>query len=428
MAMLSNLELLLVVAFFTGYSLIALEYYFKINKTAVALVLCAVTWGLLFFQTDSIPALTQQFYHHFGEAAELVIFLLGAMTLVEVIDAHNGFHIVARAMHSKSSFVTTCTITTLTFFLSATLDNTASTAVMISLIRKIVYDTNSRLYLGSLIVIAANAGGAWTPIGDVTTIMLWVSNRITSLSIMKALFVPSVVCALVALLLIKYCKTIRYRKFLDSGHKEAYGAKLVLTAGVASLVCVPIFKHVFKWPPFMGVLLGLGILWVITDILHHREESRYHLRVPHVLTKVDTSVSLFFLGILLSVHSLQVGGVLERSAYAFQNYKDNLPLIAVVVGIVSSVIDNVPVVATIIGMFDISTYPLNHTFWEMIAYCAGTGGSILVIGSAAGIIFMGTEKVTFGWYLKHISLIALISFFAGMASYLLIAKYAFLPL
>ena len=421
--MLNNLELLLSIAFFIGYSLIALEYYFKINKTAIALVLCAVTWGLLFSYCHNITVLRSQFYHHFSDAAELVIFLLGAMTLVEVIDAHNGFHIVAKAMRAKSSFVTTCMIATLTFFLSATLDNTASTAVMISLIRKIVHDNISKFYLGSLVVIAANAGGAWTPIGDVTTIMLWVSNRVSSLAIMKALFVPSIVCTVVALLLIKYCKTINYKKALNKVEKEAYGSRIVLFVGVTSLMCVPLFKHIFKWPPFIGILLGLGVLWVITDILHCQEESRHHLRIPHVLTKVDTSVSLFFLGILLSVYSLQVGGVLEHTAFYLQSYQDNLPLVSIIIGVVSSIIDNVPVVATIIGMFDLSTYPLNHTFWEMIAYCAGTGGSILVIGSAAGIIFMGTEKVSFVWYLKHISLIALISFLAGMASYLLIEKY-----
>lgn len=421
--MLDNVELFLVIAFIFGYSLIALEYYFKVNKSAVALVLSAITWGTLFFISSDTALLTKLFSLHLSEASELILFLLGAMTLVEVIDAHGGFQVIARVIHAKSSSFTTCAVMVMAFFLSATLDNATATVVMISLIRKIVTDEQSKFYLGSLVVISANAGGAWTVIGDVTTIMLWCHNRITSLEIMKALFIPSAVCAIVALLLIQHCKKIRYKKLQEHTASETkYGARIVLIVGVVSLICVPIFKHFVGWPPFMGVLLGLGVLWTITDILHHSSDSRLHLRIPHILTRVDTSGILFFLGILLSVYSLEVGGVLDHLANVFKHY-DNLPLIATLVGIVSSVIDNVPVVATILGMYDLGTFPVNHTFWNMITYCAGTGGSILIIGSASGIIFMGMEKVGFMWYIKHISLIALISFLAGMSSYLLIQKY-----
>jgi Na+/H+ antiporter NhaD/arsenite permease-like protein len=301
------------------------------------------------------------------------------------------------------------------------LDNLTTTIVMVSLLRKLVPDRKERMLLGSMVVIAANAGGAWTPIGDVTTTMLWINGNISSLHIMKALFIPSFFSLIVALLLLGIGLKGKYPSLVKLAHEEKVepGSRLVFFCGIGALIFVPIFKALTGLPPFMGILIGLGALWLITDMLHAGDETRQHLRVPHILTRIDTSGVLFFLGILLCIGSLDAAGMLRELARFLDQYVQNLPLIATVIGLISAIIDNVPLVAAGMGMYDLQTYPMDSSLWQMLAYCAGTGGSILIIGSAAGVALMGMEKIDFIWYLKRISMIALASYLSGMAIYLL---------
>ena len=292
---------------------------------------------------------------------------------------------------------------------------------MISLLRKLVPDPKERWMLGAMVVIAANAGGAWTPIGDVTTTMLWINGNITTLTVMRMLIVPSLVSLVVALLLLGWNLKGVYPHIVARAHREEVepGARLIFCAGMGALIFVPIFKALTGLPPFMGILISLGVLWLITDVLHSPHETRQHLRLPHILTRIDTSGVLFFLGILLAISALDVGGILQELAEFLNTAIGNLPIIATLIGLISAVIDNVPLVAAGMGMWDMQTYPADSSLWQMLAFCAGTGGSILIIGSAAGVAFMGLEKVDFIWYLKRVSLIALVSYFAGVAAFIL---------
>jgi Na+/H+ antiporter NhaD/arsenite permease-like protein len=292
---------------------------------------------------------------------------------------------------------------------------------MISLLRKLIPDKEDRMMLGALVVIAANAGGAWTPIGDVTTTMLWINGNITSLSVMKALFIPSIVSLVIALLILGWGLKGNYPKLVQRAHEEEVepGARLIFFCGVGALVFVPVFKALTGLPPFMGILIGLGAIWLVTDLIHSRHDQRGHLRVPHVLTRIDTSGILFFLGILLCISALDTAGLLEQLAHVLDHYIHNLTLIATTIGLVSAVIDNVPLVAAGMGMYDLQSYPIDSFFWQMLAFCAGTGGSVLIIGSAAGVALMGMEKVDFVWYLKRISLTALASYLGGIATFLI---------
>jgi Na+/H+ antiporter NhaD/arsenite permease-like protein len=309
----------------------------------------------------------------------------------------------------------------ITFFLSAILDNLTTTIVMVSLLRKLVADRDDRLLLGAMVVIAANAGGAWTPIGDVTTTMLWINGNITTLAVMKTLFLPSLMALIVCILLMGIGQKGHFAKLVqkaaDAPGLEP-GGKMIFYCGIGALIFVPIFKTLTGLPPFMGMLLALGALWLITDLMHHRYEGREHLRVPQILTQVDTSGVLFFLGILLCIGSLEAVGLLKELAHFLDVYVHNLPVIATCIGLLSAIVDNVPLVAACMGMYSLETQPVDAPFWQLIAFTAGTGGSILVIGSAAGVALMGLEKVNFIWYFKRVSWIALASFFAGIAVYL----------
>jgi Na+/H+ antiporter NhaD/arsenite permease-like protein len=305
--------------------------------------------------------------------------------------------------------------------MSAVLDNLTAMIVMISLLKKLVHDQKERWFYGAILVIAVNAGGAWTPIGDVTTTMLWIHDKVTTWATIKDLFLPSVACALVSGIVATFFLKGEY----DQGHAKlqlpiAPGGRRVFFMGIGSLVLIPIWKSLFGLPPFLGALLGLGIVWLVTDALHFRYgEKRWHLRVAHILTKIDTSGILFFLGILLAIDALAITGMLKKCAVWLQALIPNQNWVAMIIGLVSSVIDNVPLVAATIGMYDMHRYPIDSPLWQLIAYAAGTGGSILIIGSAAGVAFMGMEKVDFLWYVKHISWIALIGYFAGIGVYLL---------
>lgn len=410
---------LMIIVFTLGYVAIALESVLKINKTAIALLMAVICWGLYFVSVgtssdESAAALS----FHLSDESQVVFFLLGAMTLVELIDVHEGFRLVSEFMHthSKRKLLWLCGV--ISFFLSAIIDNLTATIVMVSVIRKLVTRKEDRLMLGATIVVAANAGGAWTPIGDVTTTMLWIQNRLTTLPLMLWLFLPSVACFIVATLFNSF-KVKGEFKAQSTAHikTEPFGNK-VLVLGLFALIMVPVFKGLIGLPPFMGMLIGLGFLWLLTDIAHHKYEERHHLRVPHVLSKIDNPGVLFFLGILLAVDALESSGILNNLALWLDATIGNTTLVATAIGLLSSIVDNVPIVAATLGMYSTKVFPTDSSLWQLIAYCAGTGGSILLIGSAAGIAFMGLEKVDFLWYLKRVSLSALFGYFAGILVYL----------
>ena len=342
------------------------------------------------------------------------------MTLVELIDSHNGFYVITRLIRAKSKRYMLWIICGLCFCLSAVLDNLTTTILMISILKKLIPDAKERLLLACMVVVASNAGGAWSPIGDVTTTMLWVNGQISSTAVMRAVFIPSILAALIPILYVTFRLKGGYdatQLELDKNPLEP-GARIVFFFGIVSFLFVPIFKWLTGLPPYMGMLLGLSILWFVTDLLHHKYEHRHHLRIPYILTKIDVSNILFFLGILLSVHALESAGVLQSLATVLNSVLKAHILIAFIIGILSSIVDNVPLVAASIGMYPLSTYPLDSKLWLMIAYAAGTGGSILLIGSSPGVALMGLEKVHFFQYMKKITIPAFLGYIAGMAYYL----------
>lgn len=413
----------LIVIFSLGYLVIIFEKFLHVNKAAIALVMGVFCWLLFFAAHESAAISTENITKQVSEIAQIIFFLLGAMVIVELIDSHNGFKIFTKILYTSSKRRMLWFLLGISFFMSAILDNLTTMIVMVSLLRKMIPNQRDRWLLGSLVVIAVNAGGAWTPIGDVTTTMLWINGKITSLETIKALFIPSIVSvvvpALIATFLIKGKHQKEETSFILLPMEP--GAKRVLAMGMVSLIMVPVWKGVFGLPPFMGILIGLGLLWLITDLIHFRYgEERWHLRVVHILTKIDTSGILFFLGILLAIDALATAGLLQSLADLLRSWMPNQTYVAVIIGFISSILDNVPLVAATMEMYDMRTYPLDSSLWQMIAFAAGTGGSILIIGSAAGVAFMGMEKVDFLWYLKKISLIALIGYLAGFGVYILL--------
>ncbi len=410
----------IIILFFFGYFLIALEHSIGINKAASALLLAVILWILFVFQSSSTyspHALNELLMTNMGEISEILFFLLGAMTIVELIDAHDGFSLVTQQIKTKNTLYLAWLISFITFILSAVLDNLTTAIVMTSLVRKIIPPSETRLKYVGLIVIASNAGGAWSPIGDVTTTMLWIGGQITAGKVILNLFIPSLVCLLVPLMLMS--KSLKGQKVpvaesikISKLAKERY---VIFYCGLGVLLFVPFFKSLTHLPPFMGVLFGVGLLWVITGILHKKknEEEKSVYSVMHALQKIDTSSILFFLGILLSVNVLQNTGLLKQLALNMSDFFRDYNLIAVCLGALSSVVDNVPLVAAAIGMYPLEIYPVDHTFWHMLAYATGTGGSALIIGSAAGVAVMGLEDITFTWYLKKMSLLAFAGFLSG---------------
>ncbi len=371
-------------------------------------------------------AIQESLSHHLADIAEILFFLLGAMTIVELIDAHQGFKIITDQISSKKSVTLLWTIGLLAFFLSAALDNLTTAIVMVSLLRKIISDADQRKFFAGIVIIAANAGGAWSPIGDVTTTMLWIGGQISATNIMQSLFIPSLVSLVIPLLYLSYTmrgqiidnQAIEEKDFIETTAKER---NTMFFIGLSTLLFVPVFKTVTHLPPYMGMMLGLGIVWVVGEILHSKkdEEDRKPFTASHALSKIDSSSILFFLGILLAIGCLESTGLLQSLAISMNDAIGNQDLIILLIGIASAVVDNVPLVAATMGMYDLSSFPTDHRIWEFLAYCAGTGGSILIIGSAAGVAVMGMEKIDFIWYLKRISLLALLGYFAGAGVYLL---------
>ena len=423
---------LLLIAFVLGYACIALEHTIKIDKAAVAILTGVVCWTVLMIgQQTFFPGgpeegfIEESIIEHVGEIAEILFFLLAAMTIVEIIDTHGGFEIITSRIRTTNRVKLLWILGFVTFFLSAVLDNLTTTIVMATLLRKLIGDTEDLWFFGGIVVVAANAGGAWSPIGDVTTIMLWIGGQVTAVNIVLTLLLPSLVCLIVPLTVLSFTKPGTVHAPTDASvqqhevevaHRES---SLVLWMGIAALLFVPVFKNLTHLPPFMGMLLSLGVLWVVTELMHRHkpEEERHTLSVANVIRRVDTPSILFFLGILLAVASLQTTGLLSQFATLLDENFGSVYLINIVIGLVSAIVDNVPLVAGAMGMYTLDTFPADSDFWELLAYCAGTGGSALIIGSAAGVAMMGILKIDFVWYLKHITWLALLGYFSGVAVY-----------
>lgn len=412
------------VAFLIGYFAIIMEEILKLNKAASALIMAIICWTILFLEpAESVERHLEIFTIQMFKVSQVLFFLLGALMIVEVINVHKGFRIITEKLVISNKRMMLWATGFVTFFMSSVLDNLTTTIVMLSLIAKIVDDREDRLYLGGMVVIAANLGGAWTPIGDVATTLLWINGQITTLNVMKSLFLPSIVGLVTSLLLFSMHFRGHFRKHsVELEPVEPYGS-FILVLGTACLIFVPVFRILTGLPAFMGMMLGVSIMWGLTDLFHYKYEDRKHLRVTSVLPKVDVSIILFYLGILLSINALESAGLLRSAAEEINQYVASPMMIPVIIGLISSVVDNVSLVAATIGMYDLRSFGVDDPFWQAIAYCAGTGGSIIILGSAAGVALMAIERVSFMWYLRHISLNALAAYAAGIIFYLLILKF-----
>lgn len=460
--------ILMVVVFILGYTAIALEHPLKIDKAASALLTGVLTWTIFIVASTEIlhfEDLPQTFIehlkkldmtrlledhhkaihyfvgdyeilHHLGEIGSILFFLMGAMTIVEIVDQHDGFRIITDKIKTTNKVKLLWILSFLTFFMSAALDNLTTTIVMVALLRKLIKDKKQRWFFASMVVLAANAGGAWSPIGDVTTIMLWIKGQVTTVPIIRDVIVPSLATMIAPLILLSFfMKGNVERPEVDPEDNQEFTTaaqrNFIFFLGVFSLLFVPVFKTLTHLPPFMGMLLGLGNMWIITEIMHRRDEKivRKKLSVSGILTKVDVPTVLFFLGILLAVGSLQSAGHLKILAQYLDDNLGNIYAINLAIGVLSAIVDNVPLVAGAQGMYplimDNAVTGYSHyfiqdgQFWQFLAYCAGTGGSILIIGSAAGVAAMGMERIDFIWYMKRISLLALLGYLAGAGVYYL---------
>jgi len=450
--------ILMVVIFVLGYTMIALEHPLKIDKSASALLIGALTWTVYALDSTNILAMgfnsawnelingynmsAEQLHelgnhfvkhelgHHLSEISEILFFLLGAMTIVEVVDHHQGFKLITDKITTTNKVKLLWVLGFLTFFMSAALDNLTTTIVMVTLLRKLISDKQTRWMFAAMVVLAANAGGAWSPIGDVTTIMLWIGGQVTAQNIILMVFLPSLVSIIIPLIVLSFTmKGDITRPVIDNSIKTDFTTQkekvIFLAVGVGALLFVPVFKTVTHLPPYMGMLLGLGTIWTLSEINNRNktEEDKRHLSVINILKNVDIPTVMFFLGILTAVASLQSAGHLsEVSIWLDKVTGKNIYIIDTAIGILSSIVDNVPLVAGAMGMYEIAhvgTYATDGVFWELLAYTAGTGGSILIIGSAAGVAAMGMEKIDFIWYFKKISILALLGYFGGIGTYYL---------
>jgi Na+/H+ antiporter NhaD/arsenite permease-like protein len=419
---------LVVAIFVLGYLAITLEHVTNVNKAAVALLTAVISWTVIVYGSDDPAHLQTELGHHLSKASEILFFLLGAMTIVELIDAHDGFQVITERIRSGNLRKLTWLLSSVTFVLSAILDNLTTTIVMMSILNKMIDDRKTKWLLLGLVIISANAGGAWSPIGDVTTTMLWIGGQISPSAIVASTLLASLVCMVIPTFLV--ASALPARIVLKEEDTEEGGEhlsppferNLVFALGLASLLFVPVFKVLTGLPPYMGMLLSLGVMWVITEFVHadKDEAEKGLLSVNHALRKIDTPSILFFLGILLSIAALEAEGILPSLAASLdEKAAGNLDLLAIGIGFLSSVFDNVPLVAALQGMYTLEAYPTDHYFWQLLAYCAGTGGSCLIIGSAAGVAVMGIEKIDFFWYLKKVSWLAAIGYLAGAAVFLL---------
>lgn len=433
---------LLIGVFILGYALIALEHPLKIDKAASALLTGVFCWLILLVGFEYMPAfqnaalpddpnefLNESLFEHLGEISGILFFLLGAMTIVELVDAHDGFRAITDRISTTDRVKLLWIISWVSFFLSAGLDNMTTTIIMCALIRRIVRRQENVWLLGGFVIIAANAGGAFSPIGDVTTIMLWIGGQVTTFHVMQELILPSFVSLLVPLLAASFFlkgKVQAPEQSLESGHGQVsttpFEQNAMFILGGLGLLSVPVFKSITHYPPYMGVLLSVGVLWAFTEMLHRSKEVEVKrgLSVANILRRVDTPSILFFLGILLAVGALDTSGHLRMLATTLDETFGNIYIINTLIGILSSLVDNVPLVAATMGMYPLTEFQPDSDFWNLLAYCAGTGGSILIIGSAAGVAAMGILKIDFVWYFKRISAYALLGYFSGIIVYYLL--------
>jgi Na+/H+ antiporter NhaD/arsenite permease-like protein len=417
------MEALILSIFILGYAAIAFEQPLKVNKAATALLTGVLCWTVFILFSSNRELVSAELTRHLGAVSGILFFLLGAMTIVELIDAHDGFEVITSRITSTSKRKLLWIVSILTFFLSAVLDNLTTAIVMASIIRKLLDEKKDRMLFVGMVVIAANAGGAWSPIGDVTTTMLWIGGQITSGNIVVKLIGPSMICLLVPLVVSSFFIQGRAKRpaAKASLKTSALERNFVFFSGIAVLIFVPVFKTITHLPPYMGILLGLGVLWIINEFVHHRkdEQEKNQLSVAHALRQIDVPSILFFLGILISISALESTHLLERLARTMDQRIGNQSIIVICIGLLSAVVDNVPLVAATMGMYDLKLHPADSYLWEFIAYCAGTGGSILIIGTAAGVAVMGIEKINFFWYLKRIGWLAALGYFSGAGAYIL---------
>lgn len=434
----STITMFIIVAFVAGYLCIALESLTKINKAAIALLMCVVCWTLLMVSPGAyypdvasdgvLHHISEVIEHHLGDAAGTLFFLMGAMTIVEIVDSNGGFNFVRDIMKTRSKRKLLWRVAIATFFLSSILDNLTTSIVMIMVLRKLVQSREERLIYAALIIISANSGGAFSPIGDVTTIMLWIKGVVTTQDILTEIFIPSLVSMLVPAFILQYSLSGKFDKEQNLVTAEIsqftkVQRNIIFWLGVGGLVFVPIFKSITHLPPFMGILLVLGVLWTVTEIFHHNtsEDDTMAKRVSDLLSRIDLSTIMFFLGILMAVAVLQEIGVLTALGTGLNEvFVGNYYVINGIIGVLSSIVDNVPLVAGCMGMYPVAetgAMAIDGIFWQLLAYCAGVGGSMLIIGSAAGVVVMGLEKITFGWYLKRITWIAFVGYLAGIVTY-----------
>lgn len=449
----STLSIAIILAFVIGYLFIAIESVTKINKAAIALLMFVVCWTIFMIDPASlVPALASVDHsqmanavskiieEHLGETSTTIFFLMGAMTIVELVDQNGGFNFVKDTLKTKSKRSLLWRIAIMTFILSAILDNLTTSIVMIMILRKLVKERKDRVIYASLVIIAANSGGAFSPIGDVTTIMLWNKGVITAAGVISEVLIPSIVSmvipAYVLSLSLKGELVVPEAKKAanaDEDYLTASQRKLIFFLGVGGLIFVPIFKTITHLPPFVGILLVLGILWTVTESMYrhleHDDSDGMQKRVSRMLTRIDMSTILFFLGILMAVGSLQTIGALAQLGEGLNVWFDgNHYLVTGIIGVLSSIVDNVPLVAGCMGMYPVQAVgdmAVDGIFWQLLAYCAGVGGSMLIIGSAAGVVVMGLEKITFGWYMKHISWVAFLGYIAGIVSYWALRTFVF---
>ena len=424
--------LALIITFVVAYAFIALEEPTGVNKSAAALIGAGVLWSIYALGMHMPKTVDEELAESLISTAQIAFFLIGAMTVVEVVDAHDGFAVITSRLKAKTLGTLVWFVSMVTFFLSAVLDNLTTTIVMVSLVRKLLRERDDRLLMVGMIVIAANAGGAWSPIGDVTTTMLWIGGQVTTGAIVGKLFLPSLVCTLVPLALVG--RTLRGRPVIapDVAEGEStlppcppFERNVMFFLGVGVLLFVPVFKAVTHLPPFLGILFGLGVVWAVGDLMHRSKpyEDRQPVTIVHALTRIDLSAITFFIGILLAVATLEHAGILADLAGWLDRTIGRLDLIVLAFGLISAVVDNVPMVAAAMGMYPMATYPADSFLWEFMAYCAGTGGSILIIGSAAGVAAMGMERIDFLWYLRRFGLLALSGYLAGAGVYIAINEF-----
>jgi Na+/H+ antiporter NhaD/arsenite permease-like protein len=422
---------LMIIVFVLGYMAIALEHTIKVDKAASALIIGGLGWALYAFSGVDAHHINEHLSHHLVDIAEILFFLMGAMTIVELIDAHEGFSIITNKITTNKRVALLWILSIITFFFSAALDNLTTAIVMAALLTKLIKDKEDLWMFAGMVILSANAGGAWSPIGDITTIMLWIGGQVTAANIITSVFLPSVVCAIVPLIYLTFRLKGDITRPVNVESKEHYTdpttpfeRNLIFYMGVAGLLFVPVFKTVTHLPPYVGMLLSLGVLWLVTEILHRSKnhEQKSQLSVIGVLKKVDVPTIFFFLGILLAVAALQSAGQLDIVAtYLNATFNGDIYIINMIIGLLSSIVDNVPLVAGAMGMYEIAPigdFAVDGKFWEFLAYCAGTGGSVLIIGSAAGVAVMGILKIDFIWYVKNISLLALMGYLAGAATYI----------